>query len=160
VQLISLIQCGVCGFTEEIYIPLTQNIVINEDIIRKLCMADHPSWGYIIETDEWTCHPCDHAQLAFSISDTFLKNRKGFENNVAQSNALLQKLVKERVREELGIDSDSIKASEIKVSTRATLEDDTTHFRISPVGVSWSDIKKRHLVKELNPGALMGDEKL
>jgi ubiquitin C-terminal hydrolase len=148
VQLISLIQCSTCGVTEEIYIPLTQNIVINEEIIRRLCIADHPNWGYIEETDEWTCHHCDHAELTFSVSDTLIANKTGFADNVSINNALLQKLVKERVRRELGVDSDSIKANEVRVETFVNPGSDFIEFRISPVGVSWSDMKKRHLVKE------------
>ena len=156
-QLICLLSCDSCGNTEEVYIPLTQHIVLNQEIIYKMCQSEHRGWSYDDEADEWMCKDCSHKPFTFKISEQTIKQ---FHANVSKETWAWENLVRGEVAEQMGIDSDSVKASEVSVKAYMDPHSMAVDFHITPVGLSWLDIKKRHPSKELkNSGALMGDEK-
>jgi len=145
VQLFCLVPCDHCGIVAEVDIPLPTNIIINEEVVTKICESELPKWGYIYETDEWMCDDCQHKPLTFKISDETLKQ---FQANVEQKTWAWEKLIKKGVAEQLGIDSDSVKAEDVDVKAYMDPSSLATEFYIAPAKGSWSELKKRHPAKE------------
>ena len=144
-QLICLVSCGTCGNVEEVYIPLTQNIVVNEEIVYKICHSKLPSWDYDDETLEWMCKSCAHKPFHFKISHEIMRQ---LQANINKETWAWENLVKKEIAAQMDIDSDLVRADEVLVKAYMNPMDDAVEFHISPVGMSWLDIKKRHPVKE------------
>ena len=147
-QLFCLLPCDTCGSVEEVDIPIPDECVIDANVVNKICQSKLPDWGYIEEADEWMCKDCMHKPLIYRITETMLKVHEQLIENVDQKTWAWEKLIKQGVAEQLGIDSDSVKADEVDVKAYMDPNSMSTDFYISPVGMSWLDIKKRHPVKE------------
>lgn len=148
-QLFCLLPCDTCGSVEEIDIPIPDGCVINADVVNKICQSELKDWGYNEETGEWMCNDCMHKPMIYRITDEALKRHEHlFAENMDQKTWAWEKLIKQGVADQLGIDSDAVKADEVDVKAYMDPSSMSTDFYISPVGMSWLDIKKRHPVKE------------
>ena len=150
-QATGLVCCDFCGNAAEVDVPITENIVLNYDILTKRAESELHGWVYIRPTDEFICGECENKPVLFKLTHEMIKEHKEYFKTVAKQKTWnWDKLVKYEVAKQLGIDSDALTASQVEVKAYMNPHDMITEFYISPIGMKWSEIKKRHAIKEPN----------
>lgn len=157
IQATGLVSCSMCGNVDEVNIPITENVVINYEILRHRVSQELNGWEYVPSTDEFICGECESKPVLFKLTQEMIsEHREYFKKVIKKKTWNWDKLVKYEIARQVGIDSDALTASQVEVKAYMNPHNMDTEFYIKPVGMKWSDIKKRHSVKEPEPECLGG----
>lgn len=139
------VYCSVCGIREDVNQDITPSSKLTLDhkllIHHAANQLKLKGWEYVDSCDEFICSSCENGPVSLEVSHKLIQYCTNYDS---VSEKHLFRAVKNEVAEKLGVDAGVLNANMVEVKAYLNPARDSITFYLTPIGMKWSDIKKRY----------------